>query len=420
MAGFGQNRKATGVHDKIMVRVIVLADGKRKVAFACADLVGLFHPSIERIRKELPDFVNVTVSSTHNHEGPDTMGLWGASPFASGVDREYLKRVEATIAETIQAAASNLHPANAFIGKVKAPELLRDSRRPEIKHDELVALRFENDQKKIMGVVVQFNNHPETLSSKNTELTADYVAGTVAEVREKQGCPVVYITGTVGGLMTSLGVPVKNAKGEELKDGTFEKADVYGRLIGKAANAAIDHAEAITLTPFVSRTQTILLPVDNKLYQLGWQLGVLNRDIYLWNDDPMPKEFIVAKNLQKPTALKSEVGYLQLGELGIAVIPGEIYPELVLSRVADPADANADFPDAPIEPGIYANIPAKHRMIIGLGNDEVGYILPRRSWDEMPPYTYGYTKAPYGEENSLGSRTGPIICEVFQKVAKGK
>ena len=43
--------------------------------------------------------------------------------------------------------------------------------------------------------------------------------------------PPAYFTGTVGGLMTSLNVPVKNAKGEELKDGTWEKTEEYGRLV---------------------------------------------------------------------------------------------------------------------------------------------------------------------------------------------
>ena len=95
LAGFGQNRKATKVHDPIMVRAVVLADGAQKIALVSADVVGLFLPSVERVRAELPGFKYVLVSATHNHEGPDTLGLWGASPFTSGVDPDYLARVEA-------------------------------------------------------------------------------------------------------------------------------------------------------------------------------------------------------------------------------------------------------------------------------------------------------------------------------------
>ena len=61
------------------------------------DVVGLFNAVAESVRKQLDGFAYVCVSSTHNHEGPDTLGLWGTSPFVSGVDKAYLKVVEAAI-----------------------------------------------------------------------------------------------------------------------------------------------------------------------------------------------------------------------------------------------------------------------------------------------------------------------------------
>ena len=45
----------------------------------------------------------------------------------------------------------------------------------------------------------------------------------------------------------------------------------------------------------------------------------------------------------------------------------------------------------------------------GLANDEVGYIIPKSEWDEEPPYLYNNNNSPYGEENSLGPETAPII-----------
>ena len=59
-------------------------------------------------------------------------------------------------------------------------------------------------------------------------------------------------------------------------------------------------------------------------------------------------------------------------------------------------------------------------MIIGLANDEVGYILPKRQWDEKPPFTYGRKTAPYGEVNSLGPDTGPTLCDAFRKMVREK
>jgi hypothetical protein len=85
LAGFGKDRRATRVHDPITARAVVLSDGSEKIALVSVDVVGLFFPSVEAVRKQLPGFKYVLVSSTHNHEGPDTLGLWGPSPFVSGV-----------------------------------------------------------------------------------------------------------------------------------------------------------------------------------------------------------------------------------------------------------------------------------------------------------------------------------------------
>src|SRR5436190_15567843 len=116
LAGFGQNRKAAKVHDPIMARAIVLTDGDTKIALVAVDVVGLFLPTVERVREKLPGFKYVLVSATHNHEGPDTLGLWGPSPFKSGVDPDYLKKVEAGCVEAVKAADTTRKPAIAKFG----------------------------------------------------------------------------------------------------------------------------------------------------------------------------------------------------------------------------------------------------------------------------------------------------------------
>jgi hypothetical protein len=418
LAGFGKGRKATKVHDPIMARAIVLEHAEKKVAIVAVDVVGLFNDVALRVRAQLPGFTYVLVSSTHNHEGPDTMGLWGANMFVSGVDARYLKQLESGIVAAVRQADKTKQPAHASIGTAKAPELLHDGREPYVKHDELVALRFENATKKMAGIVVQWNCHPETLSSKNTEISADYVAATVAHLQKKHECPVVYLTGTVGGLMTSLHVEVKDEQGKPLADGTFAKTERYGELVGQLADKALAGAKPVKLTPLEVRTKAFFMPIDNDFYVLAFNLGIVNRQAFQWSGDPYKAEPVDPKAPKKgKMCIQSEVALLRLGDLDVAAIPGEIYPELVLSKVQDPPDAGADFPDAPIEPGIYAQMKGPHRMIVGLANDEIGYILPKRQWDEKPPYCYGRKKAQYGEENSLGPDTAPILCDVFRKLS---
>ena len=154
------------------------------------------------------------------------------------------------------------------------------------------------------------------------------------------------------------------------------------------------------------------------MYRLGKQLGVLNRVMFAYDGNPTPEKYIERQDVTKPVGIRTEIGYLKLGDLEVAAIPGEIYPELVLGKVQDPVDPGADFPDAPIEPSIYGNFKSKHRMIFGLANDELGYFIPKRQWDEKAPYCYGLKKSQYGEINSMGPETAPIICGMFRDLVK--
>jgi hypothetical protein len=420
LAGFGPNRKATGVHDPLKARAFVLWSGKQKIAVVSADLVGLFHASVVRVRKELPGYAYVLVSSTHNHEGPDVLGLWGASPLQSGVDPAYLRRVEKQIVRAVRAAEGGLKKVRASVGSVRAPELLRDARLPVVKHDELVALQFKDaGGGKTAGVVVQWNCHPELLGGKNTLLSADHVGYTVRRLAGRYSCPVVYLSGTVGGLMTSLGLDLKNAKGEKLADGTFAKTERYGELVADAAVRALDKAKPVRLAPFTVRARPLDLPMANKVYLLMRQLGVINRQAYRWKEGGGGAA-VETTEAGGSYAVRTELAYLRLGELDVACVPGEIYPELVLGKVQTPADPGADFPDAPAEPGLYAQLPGPYRMLVGLANDEIGYIIPKRQWDVKPPFCYGRKKAQYGEMNSLGPDTAPVLCRAFKELVRGK
>ena len=60
---------------------------------------------------------------------------------------------------------------------------------------------------------------------------------------------MAYFTGTVGGLMTSLHVEVKDEKGQSLADGTVEKTERYGRLIGQLAERALTESKPILSPP---------------------------------------------------------------------------------------------------------------------------------------------------------------------------
>ena len=414
MAGYGNNRKATGVHDRLWARAVVLREGASKLALVSVDLVGLQRPAVMTIRARLPGYLHILVASTHNHEGPDVIGLWGPSERQSGVDPTYVEFVVEQIVEAVQAAEGTLTPARAAYGTAEAPELLLDSRLPLVKDPVLRAIRFTAVDGKPLGLLLQFSDHPESLGPQNTLITADFPHYTIRALEARYGVPVVYFSGAVGGLMTNP-PEFRAPNGTIQKEGTFAFAEAYGEAIARVFDQALAAAEPLPLSPLAARAAPVFIPLANPGYRQGRAIGVLSRQAFDWigradsAGAPLP-----ASQVEGAIALETEVAYVRAGDLHIAGIPGELYPELVYGEYQSPAEPNADFPDAPTEPPVMATLPGKNVLIIGLANDEVGYIIPRRQWDDVAPFAYGRTEQQYGEVNSVGPEVAPILMKALR------
>ncbi|WP_254511575.1 neutral/alkaline non-lysosomal ceramidase N-terminal domain-containing protein [Anatilimnocola floriformis] len=415
LAGYSAGRRATGVHDPLFVRVAVIDDGARRVAMASVDLIGLQYETVQRIRARLPKLHYVLVGSTHNHEGPDVIGMWGRSLIHRGVDDAYLDLIVDRTVQAIEQAQERLAPTTAAYGTADDDSLVGDSRLPIVKDSVLRLLAFRNGEK-MAGLIVQYNSHPESMGSENTLVTADFCAATVAKLSKDHNCPVVYLSGAVGGLLAPPEGVIKDDAGKELLEGDFAYCTKYGEAVADLATKAVKAAEPCRLTPLSVSSVQPLLPVENQLYRAGRALGVLRRKAFAWTGDP----YKVGEALEKSPAdaqmaIQTEVAVLRLGEIPVACIPGELYPELVYGKFPAAAEAGVDYPDAPLEPHLTSIIAEKRWLLIGLANDEVGYIIPRRQWDSVAPYAYGRATSQYGEINSCGPGVAPVIMAALKK-----
>ncbi|UUO05437.1 hypothetical protein M4951_18900 [Blastopirellula sp. J2-11] len=417
LAGYGYNRRASGVHDPIMGRALLLDDGHKRIAIVGVDLIGLAFPDVQRIRDNLPDVDFTIVASTHSHEGPDVIGIWGPNPLSRGVDDSYVSLVVDRVSELVASLEKQLKPVTAKFGTVDDTSLLRDSRLPEVYDPTLRVLRFQAvDSGADVGLLVQWNSHPEAMGSRNTLLTGDFPATTVSELKKKYDCPVVYISGAVGGLLAPSRGQFHDKQGNELKEGDFAYCEAYGRAVAHLAAAAIDTAAPITATPFAVSAKPIAIAVENPLYKLARKLNVVRRPGFALTGDFETFGKQVSREFRPEDAgLKSEVSVVALGELRIACIPGELYPELVYGEFQKPAEPNADYPDAELEPTVASILADKKWMLFGLANDEIGYIIPKRQWDSQSPYAYGRDDRQYGEINSCGVEVAPIVMEALRR-----
>ena len=416
LAGYGPGRRATGVHDPLMARCLVLGDGKEKIALVSVDLIGLQYPNLKEIRKGLADFKYVLVSSTHNHEGPDVVGIWGRGFFSRGVDDDYVASVVSRVVELVKKTAENLSPATAAYGTASDETLVGDSRKPVAKDGVLRVIKFTKaGGQETAGLLVQWNCHPEAMGSKNTLVTADFPYATVAKLKEQHKCPILYMSGAVGGLMAPPDGLIKNNEGKVLEEGDFEYCRLYGEAVADLATKATAAVEPIGLTPFTVSAKPIAVPVTNPMYRLARVARILRREGRIWEGDFQKLgEMVSDETIDKPTAVETEVAYLRLGEVHVASIPGELYPELIYGTFQEPAEPNADFPDAPLEPTVESILPGKKWLLFGLANDEIGYIIPRRQWDSSPPFAYGRNSSQYGEINSCSPEVAPIIMQALK------
>ncbi len=417
IAGYGQNRRAEGVHDPLYVRTVVLRDGDAKIALAAADVVGLHYDTVKLIREQLPEFQYVLASATHNHEGPDTMGIWGPSPFQTGIDRRYMERLIEAFTQAVKEADAAAVPVSVEYGTAQDDTLLRDSRLPHVYDGILRVLKFtRTDGEGLAGILVQWNCHPECMGGGNKQITADFPYAMIDTIRAEHDAPVTLFTGAVGGLMAPPRGLLKNDAGDELREGDFAYTEAYGRAVGDLVLKALASTSPIKLTPFAISARPIAVPIHNKLFQVASMAKLMPRQGRVWAGD-LDKlgEPFRAETKNEPPAAESEVAYLRLGELAVVGIPGEIYPELVYGQYQDPVDPGADYPEASLEPSVVDLIPEDRFLLIGLANDELGYIIPQRQWDSEPPFAYGRDSDQYGEENSIGYDAAPILMEALRR-----
>jgi hypothetical protein len=402
MAGFDHNRKATGIHDDLYARCIAIAAGPRPLVICGVDVIGLFWDDVKKIRARVD--ADLIVTALHDHEGPDTMGLWGPSAAQSGIDETYMSFLIDRTVEAAKESIANLRPARVRLARIKTPELdtFIDDTRPPVVHDpEIVVLRAETADGKPIATLINWANHPETLGSKNTEITADYSGYLCRESERLLGGDTVFINGAIGGMQSPLGSVIKNVDGKVLPEKTFEKAEYIGTRVAKLAAEALTKAPTVTIEATVFRETLVQIPMTNPGFNQAAQAGIF-------------------KGRKQPNAdgtTTTPVGYISLApHLEIALIPGELYPELSVGGVE--RYSGADFPDAPIEPAVKPQLTAPFKMLFGLANDEIGYIIPKAEWDEKPPYLKAAEKRWYGEVNSVGPDAAPRIVEAIQQLKR--
>lgn len=420
IAGMSNKKPANGVHDDVWSRVIVIDDGKTRIAMVSLDLIGFMHDDAVDIREMLPPGLNIDytlIASTHTHENEDMMGIWGKNEWTTGVNPESLKYVKSQTVAAIKDAVKNMHPANLIFAEDLSGDdgkFIKDTRKPIVKATGIHLMQVvDSENGSTLGTVINWANHPETLWSTNLLISSDF-PHYVREALEKGvydgdklvykglGGVVVYFSGAIGGLMAphpSLAMP-HPFKDTLLAKPSFEKAKLIGDQIAiLSLNALKNSGDTIKKSNISLRAKTLNVPLENNMFKVAGGIRLIKRGL--------PELF----------KTRTEVGAIKIGPAMFLSIPGEIYPEIVYGGIEAPEGREFDI--QPMEtPPLQELIKNKYKFYIGLSNDEIGYIVPKSEWDTGKPYLYNDDHHTYGEGNSLGPNTAPIMYKELVKVIK--
>lgn len=371
LAGFSRNRKATGTHDPLMVRTLALSDGSTTLVLAVCDLIGFARIDTLDMRRRIgaPASTNIVIACTHTHSGADTIGLWGPDTQTTGCDADYIEWVKGQVVASCKAAIAQMQPAQlrATLGEVRG--VVKNIRDPHIVDHAMGVLQAVNEGGTAIFTLLNFPCHPELMNDDNTLLTADIAGFACRTVERELGGVGIWASGHLGGMMTP-----------DSDISTFEESRRLGEKLAEYAVDEIRIGIFEVTSQLDGMTLQVNVPLDNPLLSMASAVGLLRAG-------------------EQRDVVTTEVTVWNLGLLGqVAFVPGELLPALGLQ--------------------LKQHMRGSGKFVIGLANDEIGYILPKESF--VRPADYMSPGRQYEESMSLGAEAGPMIVDTLAKLLQSQ
>jgi hypothetical protein len=306
----------------------------------------------------------VIIACTHVHSGPDTLGLWGPSAAQTGRDPRYMQQLEVWVAEAIDRAAAALKPATLRLAQATVPDgLAYNARERSVQDRTLTAMQLRDPKGQTIATVVNYACHPEVMQNGSHAVTADFCGIVVRDLEREYGGTGLYLNGALGGMVTP-----------EARKNEWNEVERVGSGIARAAITALRGAGRARAGRLAVQSRTVKLSLDNEKFRAALAAGLLEAPASI-------TKATAADEAANPSSMETEVTRIQLDEAEIVSVPGELLPG----------------------PGLQLRhtMHGKYRFIVGLGQDELGYVLEPEQFDrELYHYERGM---------SVGKQTWPTL-----------
>ena len=407
LAGYGANRPAESVHSDVCASAAYIDDntGRGALLLISLDCVGLLREDVLVIRRRLTGFCErsgcraVNVCATHCHAGPDTMGLWGRLPL-SGRDKAFMEGLYWAACIAAEQAYARRKDGKLYAGSIEAEGIQKDIRHPEVFCKTLTRLRFAPDDGSRETWVLNFAAHPEVMDQRNRAISADWVHFLRQKIEAEQNAKVIYFNGAIGGMIT----PIESNPADFM-----ESVQWAGEEIAKAALRIENERE---LQPLINMIrQEFYIELANVLFCLGGMLKLMPSERFTTGKGPLG------------LSIKAEMNYIEIGDVHILTIPGELFPELQIGGYLSAEEASMGGPE--MNPLPLRDLAKDESLIVFcLGNDELGYILPPNDYMLHPEQPFveepkdRHGRKHYEETNSVGPMMAVRVAETFERILR--
>jgi hypothetical protein len=355
-----KQRDGFTVHDDMYARCVVFEKDGLKIALVGADLFGMtsgdINPMRERAAKAGVQYMVLAMS--HNHAAPDTIGVYGHFPV------EYVAYIQDQVVKCIAEATGNLRPVKEI--RMASRELpmdggrvagyIRNARNVGVVDPTLSVIQPIGEDGKPIATIVNFACHVEGLEKGVMELSADFPGYMCDQIAQDGGGQPVFLNGAVGGMISG-----------DNKSRTHGEAKTTGLGLASLVKELAATAQQPADFKYSVETRRVEIPMTNPKFMPLYQAkGGLNRG-----------------------RVVTEMALINLGEAQIVTLPGEVLPEISFEI----QEKMTGFP----------------RILVGLANDELGYIIPE----------YDFRSDEYEESMSQGPATAPIVRETAIRLLTG-
>jgi hypothetical protein len=411
MAGYYSDRGATGVHDDLWAKALVLEKNGSTIAIISCDLIGLPYEMVARIRQTVEKTTgipsgNIMVSATHSHTGPvipKKLDRYNISGRQAEIHSKYITELPANIAESAKQAYKTMTPGRISLG-TGYEETISFNRRffmtdgtvgwnpgkmnpmiikPAGPIDpDVIVLYAETPEGKPLSTYVNFALHLDNVGGSEISADMPYTLSTILGKIKGQEMITFFAQGCSGNI-NHINVKTKTPQkghNEAKRIGTVLAAEViktYTRLqpvevsdisvtrsVVKLPLPEVNPEELPLAREVISRAGTAKAPRFLELVNAYKVIDVLDK---------------------KGQPVDAEIQVITLGDqCAIVTLPGEIFTEL----------------------GMYikSRSPYQYTMVVELSNGSLGYVPDRKAYVE-------------GNYEPVSARCGPGSGELLAEKA---